>query len=167
MTERMIRQATPEDRAAILDLNTRAFGREDEANIIAKLEKAGDILLELVAHEDDQILGHILFYPIGVFGRLGAMGLGPMCVDPWVQRDGIGSNLVAQGLNFVKQQGAPIVFVLGHKEYYPRFGFTEEATAEFQTPLKGPHFMGIRFRFGPPMSGRLIFPDAFGIADLA
>ncbi|MDP3737777.1 MAG: N-acetyltransferase [Hyphomonadaceae bacterium] len=167
MSERMIRQATPDDRTAILELNTRAFGQPDEANIITKLEKDGDILVELVAHEGDQILGHILFYPIGVFGKLGAIGLGPMCVDPWVQREGIGSSLVTQGLNLVREQGAPLVFVLGHKEYYPRFGFSEEATAEFQTPLKGPHFMAIRFRFGPPMSGRLVFPAAFGIADLA
>jgi len=164
---KIIRVLTPADRAAVLDLNTRAFGRTDEADIIRKLEKAGDILLEMVAEHDGQIVGHILFYPIGVFGKLGAVGLGPMCVDPWVQREGIGSQLVTAGLQSMKDSGAPIVFVLGHDTYYPRFGFSAEATSEFQTPLKGPHFMAKRFRFGPPMSGRLIFPVAFGIADLA
>jgi putative acetyltransferase len=162
-----IRVLTPADREAVLDLNTRAFGRTDEADIIRKLEKAGDILLEMVAEHDGQIVGHILFYPIGVFGKLGAIGLGPMCVDPWVQRESVGSQLVMAGLQSIKDSGAPIVFVLGHETYYPRFGFSTEATSEFQTPLKGPHFMAVRFRFGPPMSGRLIFPQAFGIADLA
>jgi len=53
--------------------------------------------------------------------------------------------------------------VLGHDWFYPKLGFTEEATADFSTPLKGPNFMANRMRFGPPMSGRLIFPDAFGV----
>jgi putative acetyltransferase len=160
---RSMREATPADREAILDLNRRAFGRPDEADIIVKLEKAGDILLELVAEQDSQIVGHILFYPLGVKGKLGAAGLGPMSVDPWIQREGVGSGLVVAGLERMRAAGAPLVFVLGHETYYPRFGFSTDATKDFETPLKGPHFFAIRFRFGPPMSGRLIFPDAFGI----
>jgi putative acetyltransferase len=158
----IVRQALPEDRAAILDLNTRAFGQPDEAAIIERLEKDGDILLELVAEQDGQVVGHILFYPVGVLGKLGAVGLGPMSVEPWVQREGVGSALVTRGLEVVRDSGAPLVFVLGHEYYYPRFGFSVEATKEFETPYKGPHFFAIRFRHGPPMSGRLIFPDAFG-----
>lgn len=158
----VVRQARPEDRSAILDLNTRAFGQPEEAAIIQRLEKDGDILLELVAEQEGQIVGHILFYPVGVFGKLGAVGLGPMSVDPWIQRAGIGSTLVTRGLEIVRDSGAPLVFVLGHEHYYPRFGFSVEATSEFETPYKGPHFFAIRFRHGPPMSGRLIFPDAFG-----
>jgi putative acetyltransferase len=158
----VIRQATPDDRAAILDLNTRAFGQPDEAAIVEALERDGDILLELVAEHDRQIVGHILFYPVGVFGKLGGVGLGPMSVDPWIQRDGVGSALVTRGLEIVRDSGAPLVFVLGHEHFYPRFGFSIEATENFETPYKGPHFFAIRFRHGPPMSGRLIFPDAFG-----
>lgn len=165
--QRTLRVAQPADRPAILDLNRRAFGQPDEADIITKLEKAGDILLELVAEQDGQIIGHILFYPIGVFGKLGAVGLGPMSVDPWVQRSGIGSELVSAGLQQMKDAGAPLVFVLGHDAYYPRFGFNTEATRDFETPIKGPHFFAIRFRYGPPMSGKLVFPDAFGIATSA
>jgi putative acetyltransferase len=159
---RIIRQATPGDRAAILDLNTRAFGQPDEARIIQKLETDGDILLELVADFDGKIVGHILFYPVGVFGKLGAVGLGPMSVDPRNQGKGVGTMLVNEGLGFVKETGAPLVFVLGHDWFYPRFGFSVEATKAFETPYKGPHFFAVRFRHGPPMSGRLIFPDAFG-----
>jgi len=160
---RTIREARPADREAILDLNRRAFGQPDEADIISRLEKEGEILLELVTEHEGQIVGHILFYPLGVFGKLGAAGLGPMSVDPWMQREGIGSSLVRAGLQSMKDAGVPLVFVLGHEKYYPRFGFTVEATRDFDTPVKGPHFFGIRFRFGPPMSGKLIFPEAFGV----
>lgn len=161
-TKGIIREATPDDRTAILDLTARAFGQLEEVEIIEKLERDGDILLELVADIDGKIVGHILFYPIGVFGKLGAVGLGPMCVDPWMKRERIGTNLVNLGLGRIKDSGASLVFVLGHDWFYPRFGFSVDATKEFETPYKGPHFFAVRFRYGPPMSGRLIFPDAFG-----
>jgi putative acetyltransferase len=158
----IIREAAPDDRMAILDLTARAFGQLEEVNVIEKLERDGEIILELVAEKDGKIVGHILFYPIGVFKKLGAIGLGPMCVDPWMKRERIGTALVNRGLEFIRQSGASLVFVLGHDWFYPRFGFNVEATEEFETPYKGPHFFAIRFRYGPPMSGRLIFPDAFG-----
>ena len=158
-----LRTATEADRPAIAALNTRAFGQPDEARIVADLEKAGDVLLQLVAELDGRIVGHILFYPLGVRGKLSAAGLGPMSVDPTLQRSGVGSKLVRAGLNMLQTSGVPIVFVLGHEAYYPRFGFSVDAAEEFETPLKGPHFMAVRMRHGPPMSGELIFPPAFGI----
>ncbi|MDP3495454.1 MAG: N-acetyltransferase [Hyphomonadaceae bacterium] len=163
MSDRIFRVMTQADRAAVLDLNTRAFGQPDEARIVEALETAGDVMLQLVVESDGQIVGHILFYPLGVFGKLSAAGLGPMSVDPWVQKEGIGKGLVMHGLKLMKDAGVPIVFVLGHDWFYPKFGFSVEQAAEFETPLKGPHFMALRMRHGPPMSGRLIFPDAFGV----
>jgi putative acetyltransferase len=163
MTDRKFREKLPADTEAVLDLTTRAFGRPDEARIIEQLEKDGDALLQLVAEVDDRIVGHILFYPLGVMGKLSAIGLGPMSVEPWMQREGIGKQLVTAGLAGIRQAGGAIVFVLGHADYYPKFGFSVEATKDFETPLKGPHFMANRLRFGPPMSGRLIFPAAFGV----
>ncbi len=163
MSESTIRIMVQADKPAVQDLTTRAFGQPDEAEIITKLENAGQVLLQLVAEMDGQIVGHILFYPIGVFGKLSTAGLGPMSVDPWVQKEGIGKSLVNTGLRLMMESGASIVFVLGHEWFYPKLGFTVEATADFSTPLKGPHFMANRLRFGPPMSGRLIFPDAFGV----
>ncbi len=157
-----LRLATEADRPAIAELNTRAFGRPDEARIVADLEKAGDVLLQVVAEEDRRIVGHILFYPMGVRGKLGGAGLGPMSVDPAVQRSGIGSQLIKTGLGIMRESGVPIVFVLGHDTYYPKFGFSVEAAEAFECRYKGPHFMALRMRFGPPMSGELIFPAAFG-----
>lgn len=163
MSEKAVRIMLQTDKPAVRDLNIRAFGRPDEADIILKLETAGEVLVQMVCEMDEQIIGHILFYPMGVLGKLGGAGLGPMCVDPWAQREGIGSSLVTAGLKMMRDSGVPIVFVLGHEKYYPRFGFSVEATADFETPLKGPHFMAVRYRHGPPMSGKLVFPDAFGV----
>jgi putative acetyltransferase len=153
--------------AAVLDLNTRAFKQKDEARIIQQLEKGDSIWLELVAESEGRIVGHILFFSIGVIGKLGALGLGPMSVDPKVQKKGIGSQLVRAGLAEAQKAGVPIVFVLGHEKYYPRFGFSVEATKDFESIYKGPHFMAVRFRYGPPMSGKLVYPDAFDNAPRA
>lgn len=163
----LIRPFRPNDRKAVLDLNTRAFKQPDEARIVEQLEKDESIWLELVAEHQGKIVGHILFFPIGVFGKLGALGLGPMSVDPGMQNQGIGSNLVRAGLSEAQQAAVPIVFVLGHENFYPRFGFSVDAASEFETAYKGPHFMALRLRFGPPMSGRLIYPDAFDDAPRA
>lgn len=163
MNDRTIRIMTQADKAAVQDINIRAFDRNDEAELIQKLEAAENVVLQMVAEMDGQIVGHILFYPIGVFGKLGAVGLGPMSVDPWVQKEGIGKALVAEGMAQMRAMGVPIVFVLGHDWFYPKLGFSVEATADFSTPLKGPHFMAQRLRFGPPMSGRLVFPQPFGV----
>ncbi len=159
-----LREATGDDRAAIRDLTTRAFGREDEARIIDGLEAQGASYLQVVAELDGRIVGHVVFYNLGVFGKLGAIGLGPMSVDPWVQREGIGQTMARFGLAVCQKAGVPIVFVLGHPEYYPKFGFSTEAAREFESPWTGqPAFMALRMKYGPPMSGKLVFPEAFGV----
>jgi len=162
MQKPVIRVALQDDKPAIQELTTRAFGRDDEARIIRQLEKDGDVLIQLVAVMDDHIVGHILFYSLGVRGRLGAAGLGPMSVDPWVQKEGIGKDLVHAGMAMMRQSGAPIVFVLGHDWFYPKLGFSVEAAEAFESVYKGPNFFAQRLRYGPPMSGELIFPRAFG-----
>ena len=162
MEKPVIRVALQSDKAAIEELNTRAFGQEDEARIIRQLEADGDVIIQLVAEMEGRIVGHILFYSLGVRGRLGCAGLGPMSVDPWVQKEGVGRQLVTQGLAMLREAGCAIIFVLGHDWFYQKFGFTVEATEPFQSRYKGPHLFAVRLRGGPPMSGELIFPAAFG-----
>lgn len=157
----VIRVALQSDKPAIQELTTRAFGQEDEARIIRQLEADGDVVLQMVAEMDERIVGHILFYALGVRGRLGCAGLGPMSVDPWVQKEGIGKLLINHGLSMMHDAGCAIIFVLGHDWLYPKFGFTTEATEPFASVYKGPHFFARRLRYGPPMSGELMFPRAF------
>ncbi len=121
-----IRPERPEDFSEIRHVNELAFGQPAEAELVEKLRQACGDALSLVA-EDSAIVGHILFTPVVVEEETGkhriGMGLAPMAVRPDHQRQGIGSQLVRRGLDILRERGCPFVVVLGHPEYYPRFGF--------------------------------------------
>lgn len=121
-----IRPEEPGDIAAIHAINKNAFGQPTEADLVDLLRVACPDAVSLVAVEDDQVLGHIFFSPVTITAETGAtqgMGLAPMAVVPERQRHGIGSRLVEAGLQILREQFCPFVIVLGHPEYYPRFGF--------------------------------------------
>jgi putative acetyltransferase len=120
-----IRQEGTEDLERIREVTTRAFGQPDEAALIDTLRQEARPFISLVATEHDEVVGHISFSPITIGGdpSLDSMGLAPMAVAPEWQRRGIGSQLVRAGLDVCRQQGIGLVVVLGHPEYYPRFGF--------------------------------------------
>jgi putative acetyltransferase len=117
-----IRLERPDDASGIRHVNVIAFGQPAEADLVDKLRAAGAESLSLVA-EDETVVGHILFTPVVVDGRVVGMGLAPMAVHPDRQRQGIGSRLVQRGLEVLRERGCPLVVVVGHPEYYPRFGF--------------------------------------------
>ena len=124
MTE--IRSEHPDDVAAIRNVNERAFGSPGEAELVDMLRAANKVAVSLVAQRDDQVVGHILFSPITVANAPGScrgVGLAPMSVLPEFQNTGIGSRLVREGLVACRQAGYEVVVVLGHINYYPRFGF--------------------------------------------
>lgn len=127
MTPKLIvRKEVLKDIAAIRCVNEQAFGRADEAYIVDSLRKREFATVSLVAVRDDQIVGHIMFSPVTIQSETDsfeAIALGPMAVSPTHQRLGIGSQLVHAGLEECKKMGQPIVIVLGHPEFYPRFGF--------------------------------------------
>ncbi|UCG56389.1 MAG: N-acetyltransferase [Phycisphaerales bacterium] len=121
-----IRQEQPQDSQAIREVNIRAFGQPQEANVVDKLRQNCNELLSLVATEADTIVGHILFTPATIESEdrtAHGMGLAPMAVLPEYQRQGIGSELIRAGIARLKSRRSPFIIVLGHVEYYPRFGF--------------------------------------------
>ena len=121
-----IREEQPQDIKIIHDLNKRAFGQTQEADLVDRLRQTCDDLLSLVALIENEVVGHILFTPVVVEGEqevLQGMALAPMAVLPEYQRQGIGSELVRNGIEKLNKRQCPFIIVLGHAEYYPRFGF--------------------------------------------
>lgn len=123
---RVIRAEKPEDVAAIREVNERAFGGPLEAELVDLLRARGKAALSLVAVDDDRVIGHILFSAVTIERAeksVHALGLAPMSVLPEFQNQGVGSMLVRGGLEECRASGHRVVVVLGHPDYYPRFGF--------------------------------------------
>lgn len=121
-----IRMEQPGDAAAIRRINEMAFGGPQEASLVEDLRCSCPDTLSLVAVTGEQPVGHILFSPALIETLAGAvegMALAPLAVLPEHQRRGIGSALVCAGLERLRSRSCPFVIVLGHPEYYPRFGF--------------------------------------------
>ncbi len=118
-----IREECPDDIAAVRDLNRRAFEQDQESNIVDALRGNGAALLSLVATMDNRVVGHIMYSPLSIDGKLEGAALGPMAVLPEHQRQGIGSKLVEAGNRKLKEAGCSFIIVVGHADYYPRFGF--------------------------------------------
>jgi putative acetyltransferase len=118
-----IREERPGDVAAIRDLNKRAFEQDQEGNIVDALRANGAVLLSLIAILNGRVVGHIMYSPLSLGGEVTGAGLGPMAVLPEYQNQGIGSKLVKVGNQKLKDAGCPFVIVVGHANYYPRFGF--------------------------------------------
>ena len=133
-----IREERPGDVAAIRDVNNRAFGQDQEGNIVDALRANGAALLSLVATLNGRVVGHIMYSPLTVGSEVTGAGLGPMAVLPEYQREGIGSKLVETGNRRLKEAGCPFIIVVGHAHYYPRFGFRPASahgiTCEWEVP---------------------------------
>jgi putative acetyltransferase len=154
----VIRPEPPEDSAAVRKVNEEAFGSSSEADLVEKLRSRQAYTHSLVATDGDKVMGHILFSPVTIDSRntgFDALGLGPMAVLPSYQRKGAGSQLVRTGLQECKRLGHEIVVVLGHPDYYPRFGFVPASTHGIKCEYDVPNevFMVLELRKGA-LSGR-------------
>lgn len=136
----IIRPETPADIPAVHRLNELAFGRPLEANIVDTIRRSNGIGLSLVAEDQGRIVGHILFSSAVIEGPTGGimgMGLAPMAVLPDLQRRGIGTQLVKRGIDELSTRGCPFIIVLGHADYYPRFGFERASSYGVRCPWDG------------------------------
>jgi putative acetyltransferase len=121
-----VRKEEPGDREAVMLVNELAFGGQDEVEIVDALRETCCDILSLVALHADSVVGHIMFSPVRIEAGdcvVEGMGLGPMAVLPEYQRQGIGSALVESGLKMLRDRSCAFVVVLGHPNYYTRFGF--------------------------------------------
>ena len=163
-----IRPERPEDISAIREVNRRAFGGEQEANIVDALRSNGAALLSLVAVLNGQVVGHVLYSPASV-GTVEGAALGPMSVLPDHQRQGIGSALVEAGNRQRKDAGCPFIVVLGHAGFYPRFGFraasTRAITCGWDVPDEVFMLLVLDERRMQRVSGLAKYRDEFSTAD--
>lgn len=134
-----IRDEAPQDLEAVYTVNEQAFGAEAEAELVNLLRSNGKAVISLVADANGMIVGHILFSPVTVEpprANWNGLGLAPLAVSPEWQRQGIGKELVKHGIERCRSLGIELVVVLGHPEYYPKFGFQKASdfgiTNEYQ-----------------------------------
>ena len=135
-----VRPERPADIAGIRAVNLKAFETSAEADLVELLREEADPIVSLVADDGEDIVGHILFSPVTLLSHpeIRIAGLAPMAVVPARQRQGIGSALISVGLTQCKGLGFGSVVVLGHANYYPRFGFTPASR------------LGLRCEYGVP-----------------
>lgn len=149
-----LRPARPGDEEAIRDVVVQAFPTTDEASLVAELRADGDLLLEWVAEHEGRIVGMIQ-YSLLILERDGitedgrAAALAPVAVLPAHQGHGIGSRLIHETLEELRSDPwLDAIVVLGHADYYPRFGFSAEVAARgLIDPFDaGPAFMAMALR---------------------
>ncbi|MBD0413356.1 GNAT family N-acetyltransferase [Oryzicola mucosus] len=164
----LIREAMEADRQAIHAVETRAFGRNDEADLVERIVANGDEVLELVAVKSGLIVGHILFSRLLVETRnrgASAVALAPLAVDPDHQRQGVGGALIEDGHRLLRLAGETLSVVLGDPAYYRRFGYSHERAAGFDSDYQGAALQALAWGTSAPAAGRLVYAAAF--AELA
>jgi putative acetyltransferase len=165
----IIRIERPQDYHAIAEVNRLAFGGDDEAALVDRLRSSGAAKASLVAEEDARIVGHSMLSALiaemnGV--PIQALALAPVAVLPACQRRQIGSRLVEASIAAARKLGADAIFVLGHKDYYPRFGFSSEKAARAANPFNRDAFMALELTPGALSgTGTVSYPEAFNLGD--
>ena len=135
-----IRKEREGEFAATRDIHLAAFETPAEADLVDALRRRAQPIVSLVAARGGTLVGHILFSPVSLTGHpeIRLMGLAPMAVAPDYQRQGIGSQLVRAGLEGCRRIEAAAIVVLGHADYYPRFGFRKASSfgirSEYEVP---------------------------------
>ena len=158
-----VRRATDADRAAIRAVHEAAFGRALEAGIAEALHDAGDERISLVATGDGEVVGHVVLSE-GRAGEAPVLCLGPIGVVPDRQGSGAGAALMRAAVAEAGRTDAGLVVLVGHPDYYPRFGFEPAAPLGLRCKWTvGEAWMALRLpNHDPAVRGHVEFPTAFG-----
>ena len=141
-----IREANESDLSDVLHVERQAFGADKGPEIVELIDEllrdpSAMPLLSLIAVDDDQVIGHILFTKAQIIypkKPISAAILAPLAVIPDAQSQGVGGQLIEEGLRVLSESGVELVFVLGHPEYYPRHGFKTAGHLGFEAPYPIP-----------------------------
>ncbi|MEV3853634.1 bifunctional class I SAM-dependent methyltransferase/N-acetyltransferase [Streptomyces sp. NPDC050095] len=166
------RPETDGDRAAVHAVNAAAFPTPDEAGLVDALRADEGAWLEglscVAEAPDGTVAAHALITRCTVDGAPAA-ALAPVAVLPEYQRTGAGSAVVRAVLEAARARGERLVLVLGHPEYYPRFGFTPASAYGIKAPFEVPDEammaldLGGGAASGPLPKGTIAYPAAFGV----
>ena len=179
----LVRTETADDYPAIRRVNEEAFGGTEEADLVDALRAEDLVLLSSVAvvrvrlkadttmglaDSDSTIAGHIMFSRMWIESdeqSIPAVALAPLAVLPAWQRQGVGGLLIRDGLDRLRRACERVVIVVGHPEYYPRFGFCRPDPPAIEHPFPAEAFMAMAL---PPhtmdgVRGRVRYPPAFGL----
>ena len=163
-----IRCETLSDYTLIAEVNTLAFGQENEARLVEEIRRSDRYIpgLSIVAEIENVVVGHILFSYIDLVGEetLQVLGLAPLAVHPQFQRRGIGSTLIKVGLEIAEAKKEAIVIVLGHPEFYTRFDFQPSVVYGIESPFPVPEefFMVKPLQsYQKTYKGKVVYPSTF------
>ncbi|MBD2677106.1 MULTISPECIES: GNAT family N-acetyltransferase [Nostoc] len=163
-----IRRETLTDYPAVAQINTLAFGQDNEAKLVEIIRHSDRYIpeLSLVAEIEGMVAGHILFSYIDLANEqtLQVLGLAPLAVHPEFQRQGIGSALIKAGLEIAQANKEAVVIVLGHPEFYTRFGFQPSVIYGIESPFPVPEefFMVKPLQsYHEKYKGKVVYPPAF------
>lgn len=163
-----IRCENVSDYQAIAEVNAQAFEQENEARLVKQIRHSDRYIpeLSLVAELDGAVVGHILFSYIDLVGEetLQVLSLAPLAVRPQLQRQGIGSALVRAGLAMADGMGEALVIVLGHPQFYCRFGFQPSVCYGIKSPFPVPKdafMVKLILHYQDRYRGKVVYPPAF------
>jgi putative acetyltransferase len=163
-----VRPEQASDLEAIREVNRLAFGQEDEGRLVDALRAGVYARLSLVAEDGGRVIGHLLFSDLPIRtegGMVQALALAPLAVIPSRQKQGVGTLLVREGLRACAEAGHRIVVVVGHPDYYPRFGFAAQLAERLKAPFSGPAFMALELVPGAleGVVGEVRYPPPFQV----
>jgi putative acetyltransferase len=162
----LIRSENSADLVAIEQITIAAFdgkwySDQTEHLIVNRLREAGAMSISLVAEVDGRVVGHVAFSVVTIDGEdKGWFGLGPVSVSPEMQKQGIGSKLILEGLSQIKEKGAKGCVLEGDPEYYQRFGFKNYPDLIYEGTPDPKYFMALPFYDDVP-KGKVEFHQSF------
>jgi putative acetyltransferase len=165
-----IRAERSGDLEDIRQINDAAFKGGNESRLVEAIRNSELFVpeLSLAAEVEGKLIGHILFSIVSIKSddiEVPTLALAPMAVEPEYQNQGVGSKLVIGGLKRAKELGFEHVVVLGHPEFYPRFGFVPASTKGIDSPFPVPDevFMALEIKEGSlnEIKGKIVYPPAF------
>ena len=159
----VIRPAEERDREAIRALLDASFGGPAEGDLVERLLRDGDAVLELVATQEAEVVGHVLFSRLRVEGEhssFDAVALAPLAAQRVRQRTGIGTALVENAHHMLEEAGEKLSVVLGDPAYYGRFGYEHARAEAFDSDYQGEALQALAWGKAPA-TGRLVYARAF------